>query len=644
MKHLALRRRWRAFLALATFLVTSTFAAGAFFVGGIGAREARAAGSVQASTRVSDQHPEAGAPFTIELTLSSTEPITSVSSPTFAAPAGVSSGGVSRQSRTEMHIVNGQMTTSSSVVFSWTVTASRPGTITLPAPSAVVDGSQVSGRAITVEVAASTGAPPAGSPPNPFFTLGPSASPFDFDDVPDDPAPGPAATDALAMTTGPDEQLFLRAVPDRNEAVLGQQVTVSFYVYYRVDFEMTERKEAPAPDFLRMSLLSDPGSTTAQYTHVGAKRFGARLIDRVAFFPLKVGKLSTGSISARFKGRRIGAGVLRTSNELSIDVNEPPKDGRPPSYTLGDVGKFNLTATVSPKDLQQGSSVGVSVRIEGTGNIPTSMHMPPHHGIEWLEPERRDAITVKDLKVGGSRTFGFVGVVKDSGKIDLGKIELPYFDADAKSYQVASVDLGSIQVDGSAPTPEEVARAKQKPEEDPLAQLPKSRTTLGNDPAPRPTHLPGWALSSAIALPPFLVVLGFGAGLVGGGLRRRRQSARGAAQSKVREALADARAAEKSGDVKALAGSIERAVHGAIEAKTSIVSRGVLRENLGAELEGAGTPKEVADEVGSTLALCERIRFSPDVDSEAMKGLVEQGTSLVKRIERMPSDPRGQQS
>jgi hypothetical protein len=101
-----------------------------------------------------------------------------------------------------------------------------------------------------------------------------------------------AAAKELAMPDGPDEVVFLRAIPDKTKAVIGEQVTVSIYLYYRVAYEMSERNDAKYTDFLRYSLLPDPGATTPIYTQVKGQRYGARLVERVALGC--AGKLSTG--------------------------------------------------------------------------------------------------------------------------------------------------------------------------------------------------------------------------------------------------------------------------------------------------------------------------------------------------------------
>ncbi len=625
---------------LVSFLLLSSLTVSAAVIPIVhGPESAFAQSAPRVTTTVSEPHPQVGAPFLLELVVSGSEPFHSVSSAELRVPPGFSLSGPSQSTRTEMHLVNGVSSTTSSVVIAWVLTASQPGNFTISAPTVNIDGSPISGKPTTLEIVPSTGAPPSGTPgfPSPFMTPSPS-SPFDLDDTPDDSPQ--ASTDALALPKAPDDQLFLHAVADRTEAYLGQQVTLSFYVYYRTDFEMTERKEAPLVDFLRVSLLTDPSSTTAQYTRVEGKRFGARLVDRIAVFPLKSGKLSTGTISARFKGRRIGAGVLRTSNELTIDVIEPPKDGRPPAYVLGDVGHFAVSAVVQPRQALQGSSVSVTVKVDGIGNVPSSIHMPRQKGVEWLEPERKDGLTTKEGKVGGARTFGYVAILKNSGKIDLGDIELPYFNPETKAYETAKTKIGVVDVIPTDPKADDIARAKAGTDEDILAKLPKSRAQLSPY-APVPDeHLPTWGLAGIIAAPPLLVVLGLGLGLVGGGLRRRRSESRGSARTLVKEALDEAKRAEKASDVKAVASNVERAIHAAVEACTGLASRGVVRTSLVSDLEKRDVPTALAEEILAVLSVSEDLRYSPTTDTTKTEGLIDRARELVKRLERVDRQSR----
>jgi hypothetical protein len=394
---------------------------------------------------------------------------------------------------------------------------------------------------------------------------------------------------------------------------------------------MTEHKEAALADFLRIPLLTDPSTTVQQTTTVNGKRYGVRLIDRVAAFPLKSGKLHTGSVSARFTGRKIGADVEKVSDEAVIDVTEPPEAGRPPGFVTGSVGKFSLEASVPSRKTHEGGTIAVTVTEKGVGNLPLALKMPQQAGVEeWSDPQRHDALVTTDDKIGGSRTFTYVVTLNQAGAFDLGTVELPYFDPAERAYHVATVELGTVDVK-PAVVKKDVGDGSQR-DDDLLAKLPKPRTKLSPYDHPEARAMPMWGLGSAIAFPPFLVGFGFAATALGRRIVRKRKAARESGATKVREALAAAKAAEKKGDVKELAASVERAVHAAVEDATGLKSRGVMRESLTDELLKKGVAKDKAADVSDLLAQCELMRFTPSVDAEAMAGLVARAATTTKNL------------
>src|SRR5262249_55584608 len=148
--------------------------------------------------------------------------------------------------------------------------------------------------------------------PNFAWPLGRGRSPFDdLDDT-----PNVDTNSELSLPTAPDSQIFLHAIADKASAVVGEQITVSFYAYTRIDAQSVENHDAKMADFLRVPILKNPGADKAQIASAGGTRFAVRLLDRVALFPLKTGDLHTGSMSMRFSARRLGANALRESNDL----------------------------------------------------------------------------------------------------------------------------------------------------------------------------------------------------------------------------------------------------------------------------------------------------------------------------------------
>lgn len=598
------------------------------------------------SAQASASQVEVGEPFTIQLKALSDQNNSTASDPELKAPSNFTVTGPQISSQSFMQLGPGGTVVRTGIGATWQLIAANPGSFMIQGPSVVWRGKRTKTNDISIEVVPASGRPRRQSP-----FLFPGGSGFNFPSWPfgqaepsdDDRDDTPNASQDLAMSKAPDPNLFLRAVADKSSAVVGEQVTISFYVYYRVDFEMTDRREAPLADFLRVSLLKNPGADPPVYAVVEGRRYLVRLLDRIAVFPIRAGELHTGSMSARFTGRRVGANRQERSNDIVVNASEPPREGRPPGYSLGDVGQFSLSALVEPRKVDQGGSVAVTLRVQGKGNFPQSLRVPERTGLEWLDPEKRESIESIEGQVGGYRSFGYVVRVNEAGPVTLGKVSLPYWDPESKSYEVASADLGTIQVRpaAAAAAPGTSAQAGKPGEpadaslsSDSFASLAPARLTLGAYASPAPSRLDGSRFWWLLAAPPALYGLFLTGARAARAMRARRAASKTSPVTLAERALRDADAASKSGDKKALASSLERAIHSAIEQATDLRARGVLLSDLPAELSKRGLPDDLSRRACDVLSACETIRFDPTASSEAIHDLRDRAAATARELLR----------
>ena len=621
----SLRGHW---LAIAATLIFGALCAG----------RARADTPPAITTRASADQVEVGEPFSIELKALVEQGSATPSDPALRLPAGFSGEGPMLSTQTIINGFGARAQVRIGIGATWTLVGQRPGRYTIPAPTVVWNGRRLAGTPIAIEVVPSTGRSRRRGPSNPF--LMPGGPGFNFpwpfgNDMRDDDEPAPTAPE-LSLPRAPDRIAFVRAKVDKTHAVVGEQVTITFYTYTIADhsgrMQLTAWHEAPLADFVRVPLRKNPGTEPAVLAMAGGKRYVARLFDRVAIFPVKAGDLHTGSLRISFAGTRIGRIGDRESEDLVIHVSEPPLAGRPAGYQLGDVGQMTLAATVQPRRIDQGGSVAVTLRIAGTGNLPQSLRLPERTGIEWLDPEKKDAIEPQNSVVQGTRTFGYVVKVADSGTVDLGEVTIPYWDPAAKKYQVARATLGTVEVKPIAPPLAPSASGSAAPVDDkraePFAAMPRARATLGAYTEPT-RSVEGRSLWLLIVAPPLLVGM-----VTAGSSAFRRTRARRSASSSAPAALAakamrEAAEAEAKGDAKGVAAAIDRAVHLAIEGATGLKSRGVLLADLPDEIDGRGAPRALGEAAASVLAASEAVRFEPTTDAEGARDLAKRARDLV---------------
>jgi hypothetical protein len=533
-------------------------------------------------------------------------------------------------SPSQTHIsINGSSMDRYTLTMTWALEAQRVGTFHIGPPSVVVSGVRYTVQAVTVSVVPAGQAPRPRAPP-PAFPPG-MQSPFRFS--PFDPWKGllqgmdnddPEQSLSQSIPTDPKLSLdsprgpffFLHATVDKTTAVVGEQVTYSVYQYVdigqrSVEIDDESVHDSTAADFVKHPLLrEDQEAPRVGFASVGGRTWEVKLLRRWALFPLHTGDLAIGPMRLNVVRPPSAAGPSRTAESLVVRVTEPPLAGRPPGYTLGDVGHFTVTAEVKPREVDEGGAIGVHVELSGTGNVPGSIATPTREGLEWLTPEVHGELgpTGHDA-FGGKRSIDFVVRMRRAGPVDLGELTLPYWDPDQRRYAVARASLGVVRVARSttaSSTPADPARET-------LPGLPNPRDRLEG---------PRGARAHADDSPLFWIAgigawpLAFGAMVAGRAAGRRVAVAwrtrRTSPAAELKERLAAATTACGTGDARTADAAIARALEAAALAHAGVNVRGAAGGEVVDRLERAGVAHDAASSVANLLRECEVARFAPE--------------------------------
>lgn len=581
--------------------------------------------ALEVRTAVSSQRVGVGESFYVQLVMMSDGPNGSaVGDIRLPLPPGMTANSPSRSPQSQVSIINGQMTQRLGVTLTWTVTATRAGSFKVGPPSATFGGERAQGNPIPVEVVAGgAGGPPrprrsfdpfdfmnpfgGGSPFPPGFNF---KSPFDDDPGEEQSQPEePTYPEELRVDKAPDPIAFLRATVTPNPVVVGQQVTLRVYAYGgRGQFSAENPNEPSHADFLTFDTA--PDQVKAYLVPVSGTRFIAAKLRELPMFPLHSGTLRAGNMKMGFAGRGYppapgGGALVRVSNWVDLVVNEPPLRGRPPGYKIGDVGEYQLQATIEPRQITAGEAISVVAKLSGIGNVPYKLQTPESHGVEWLEPALAEKMETTGGVVQGSRTFSYVVRMTDAGTVDLGEITLPYYDPKRREYAIARAKLGEIEVKANPNAPK--VKAEPKPN-DRLAGVLQARDALGPMPSARAPLSDRTGFWAALLLAPLGVVFAGGA-LSAATRAREKLRVRGASLgAQLESALREARelaARDTQGSVAA----VERAVFLAIELKLDFKARAVLKSQLRATLVERGLPDTRAEALTRILEDCDTLRF-----------------------------------
>jgi hypothetical protein len=541
-----------------------------------------------------------------------------------ATPGFLVTGQSASPSQTHM-IINGARSDRYGLTVDWALQAQRTGSFTLGPPSVVIGGVRYSSRALTVKVVPAGQAPPPRqqqpqspfgfSPFDPWKNLFPPG--FDQPDQQLPPQAPPVTVDPrLGMDVPRGAVFFLHAAVDKTSAVVGEQVTFSVYAYIDAtatvaEIDDSDNHDPSVADFVKHPLArEDQEPAFVGYASIGGNLWKVKLMRRWALFPLRAGDLEIGPMNMTLARPRSAAGK-RNTETLRVHVTEPPIVGRPPGYAIGDVGHFNVSAVVSPRETDEGGAVGVHVELSGTGNVPSTITPPARAGLEWLVPEVHEELgPVGHDAFGGKRTFDFVVRVRKAGDVDLGEIALPFWNPEQKRYEIARAALGAVH---ARPSSVAAAGGAGADHDEALPGLPPARDSLEGE-RPRRAHLSDspwfWALGVG-AWP-----LAFGVAVAGSSVARRARDRwrvrRTSPAANLKERVAAASRACGGNDARTADAAIARALEAATIAHAGISVRGAIGDEVVERLESAGVSRDAAASVAELLRECETARFAPD--------------------------------
>jgi hypothetical protein len=535
----------------------------------------------------------------------------------------------------------------SSMVYTYGLRPTRVGAITIKPIVAELAGERRATAPLSITVTQGSGNAPGTPAADPGATGQPS-------DPSSDTPPSNVSKNGGLDLAEVDGSAFIRAVADKATPYVGEQVTVTIYLYTRESLRGPPATELePTTDgFWIHDLLGNQQSREQRQVVQGAV-YAVYPLRRFAAFPLKSGELSIGSMALRldtgsvldiFGPRRGNQQLSRKSAPLVFQVKPlPERAGQSPGDPL--VGRFEVESKLDRAQSATGDAVTLTVVVRGAGNVrDVKFPTPAIDGLDVLEPEIKDLIDATGDRVGGTRELRYLLVPRAPGRYQLPKFELTAFDPATEKYSsVASTPL-TLEVVGNA-----------------LAATASSATTATDDkaaeqPAPKPVSTHEWqpirtqsALSRRSSLiaeqPWFWPLAGLPAVLYAGWqiarsrqkrMRARAQTAQSRAERDARSRLDAASTAAKQQDSKAFFAAAAATVLATLEARLGEPATGFTHGELRRHLLQRGMSEALAREVVGLLERADHARFGGastaaalDAELTALKAARDQLASFV---------------
>ncbi|MBS2033426.1 protein BatD [bacterium] len=376
-------------------------------------------------------------------------------------------------------MING--VTSSQSTYTYVLTPTQQGSLTVPPISISVDGHTYTSEPLKLQVGVSSGQTSPGPPP-PGFPPGQS------------PWGGPQ--DQLPVTpASPEAQpVLVECEVSNTHPYVGELVVYTFRFLHRVQLVGGVNFEPPPPTGL---LREDLGQSQSQVTRNGVAYAQSEV--RTAFFPTSPGPLTIAptrlscQVAPDFLDRNftmVGDGVREMATQpIELQVLPLPTEGRPPSFN-GAVGRnFELKASLSKTEIKAGEPVKLQVSISGDEHPDLLLDpaLPAWPGVRSYSSDA-SALPYEKPNFRATKTFKIPLVPQQAGQFQLSDLSWSYFDPSARRYVTLTASPMVLKVEGG---PQATASHSTSPSApvDPL-----------RGPQPGVDASQGWALESGIAL------------------------------------------------------------------------------------------------------------------------------------------------
>ncbi|MBK7381315.1 MAG: protein BatD [Ignavibacteriales bacterium] len=452
------------------------------------------------------------------------------------------------------------------------------------------------------------------------------------------------------------DNLFIRAIVDKQKVYLGEQVTVVYKLYTRLNIasQMSINK-LPNYEGFWSEEIETANNIDFTTEVINGKQYRVGVLKRAALFPSQTGELSITpfelNVPVQIQKKKRSNNIFddffndpfgrsetyeynAKSNTVKISVLPLPEAKKPESFA-GAVGRFEITSSIEQKKYKTNEPITLKLTISGSGNIKLlnipELTLPT--GLDKYEPKTDEQISAGAV-VTGVKTIEYVIVPRIAGRKEIPPIEFSYFDPSKKSYVTLTTQSYTIDIaQGEANISEYTNKQGVETLDQDIRYLKIESDDISNNSGIVLFQFGYWV---SFIVPLVTVVL-----LVN--WKRRQDKLSGnvqlmkyqRAQKVAKNRLKAAKKLSEENKVEIFFTEISLALFGYLEDKLHISKAEFTLDHACEILKGKKIPDQIIDELRDSVQKCEFVRFAPNTDGEtAMKEMYESISHVIIEIER----------
>ena len=537
--------------------------------------------------------------------------------------------GPSRSTQSSTQIVNGNVTSTSTITFTYILMADKEGTYKIPGATIVADGNNYTSNSVEIKVL----------PPDQSTSSSSGNS------------SGSSRNQANSGKIT-DKELFITATASKTSVYEQEAILLTFKVYTQVNLTQLHG-DTPDLKGFHTQEVELPQQKTFSLEHYNGRNYNTTIWQQFVLFPQRSGKLEIpsvtfeGTVSQRVAsadpfdaffngGNYVNINKKLVTPKLTIDVKELP-EGKPANFS-GGVGEFTISSSISTQELKTNDAVTIKLVISGTGNM--KLINTPEVGFpqdfEIYDPKVDNKFNLTRNGLAGNKVIEYLAIPRHAGTYTIPPIEFSYFDLKTQSYKTLKTDAYTLNVaKGEGNSDQVVANFTSKEDLKVLGQDIRYIKTGETSLTPKDDYFFGsmsyymWYLIPLVLFIAFMVVY-------------RKQAMENANVAKVRTKKANKVATKRMKNAgkllaekksEAFYDEVLKALWGYISDKLSMPVSQLSKDNIEEELQKHQVADELIREFINNLNECEFARYAPGNQDEKMDKIYSSAIDVISKME-----------
>lgn len=536
--------------------------------------------------------------------------------------------GPSRSQQSNTQIVNGNVTSTSSITFTYILMANNAGEYTIPGASIVADGDQMVSNSVRIKVLPQ--------------------------DQGDSNSSSSSSTHSSFGTGVSNQDLFITASASKTNVYEQEAFVLTYKIYTRES--NLQLNNAKLPDFKGFHSQEIEMTTNARWTpeHYQGRNYYTTVYRQFVLFPQQSGKLyidpaqfqmtvgkpvqSDDPFDAFFNG---GSNVIEIKKSIStpkIAINVNPLPAGKPADFSGGVGEFNISSSINNKELKTNDAITIKLVISGTGNLKliSNPEIKFPDDFEVYDPKVDNQVRLTREGLTGNKVIEYLAIPRHAGTYKIPGVSFSYFDIRSKSYKTLKTEEYVINVEKGAGNADQVIANFTNKEDlkvlgEDIRYIKQNEVTL----QPKGSFFYGsmtyWLfyIIPALAFIIFFIIY-------------RKQAAENANVAKMRTKKANKVATKRmklagkllsENKKDAFYDEVLKALWGYISDKLNIPVSRLSKDNIEEKLRNHGVNEELIKEFLNALNDCEFARFAPGDENQAMDKVYSSSIEVISKME-----------